>query len=310
MKHLFLINPAAGKKDSTAYCTEQIKDLCRDLDHQILVSEKPGDLTRFAREAAQTGEEIRLYACGGDGTLNEVVNGAVGYPNVAVTSWPVGSGNDFVKVFSDPARFRNLPDLLDAEESSFDLIRCGDRYALNICSMGIDARIASEMANYKKIPLLSGFGAYALSTLVNVIKGIHEPYIVEVNGQRIDSNQTLICICSGRYYGGGFNPVPDSELDDGELDVLMIKPISRLRVAKLIGDYKDGKYRELTNWITHYTTKSISIHCHKDSVVNIDGEALWAKDVTFEVCPQALRFFYPRGLDFHSVKDREAAAAK
>ena len=310
MKHLFLINPAAGKKDSTFYCASQIKALCKDLDYDILVSKQPGDLTRFAREAAQSGEEVRLYACGGDGTLNEVVNGAAGYPNAAVTSWPVGSGNDFVKVFSDPARFRSLEALLDAEETSFDLIHCGDYYAINICSMGIDARIASEMAQYKKIPLLSGFGAYALSTLVNVIKGIHEPYIVEINGERIEANQTLICICSGRYYGGGFNPVPDSEPDDGELDVLMIKAISRLRVASLIGDYKAGKYRELPTWIRHFRTKKVSIQCAKDTVVNLDGEALWAKEVTFEVCPQALRFFYPRGLSYHCAPDDAVAAVQ
>jgi len=309
MKHLFLINPAAGKKDSTQFCTEQIQDLCRGLDVEILVSRKPGDLTRFAREAAETGQEIRIYACGGDGTLNEVVNGAAGYSNVAVTSWPVGSGNDFVKVFSDPARFRSLSALLDAEETSFDLIRCGDRYALNICSIGIDARIAAEMSRYKKLPLLSGFGAYALSTLVNVIKGIHEPYVVELNGTRIDGHQTLICVCSGRYYGGGFNPVPDAELDDGELDVLMIRPVSRLQVAGLIGAYKAGRYSELPDWIRHFRTTKISVSCEKTSVVNLDGEALWAKDVTFEVCPRALRFFYPRGLDFHSIKDSETAAA-
>lgn len=308
MKHLFLINPAAGKKDSTFHCTAQIKELCQNLNYEILVSKQPGDLTRFAREAAQTGEEIRLYACGGDGTLNEVVNGAAGYSNVAITNWPVGSGNDFVKVFSDPSRFRSLEALLDSEESTFDLIRCGDHYALNICSVGIDSRIASEMSTYKRIPLLSGFGAYALSTLVNIIKGIHEPYVVELNGEKIEGHQTLICVCSGRYYGGGFNPVPDSEIDDGELDVLMIKAVSRLRVANLIGAYKAGKYKDLPEWICHYRTKKISIHCEKNTVVNLDGEARWATDVTFEVCPQALRFFYPRGLDFHSVHDEENAA--
>ena len=298
MKHCFLVNPAAGKKDSTFFCTTQIKELCRELDYEILVSKKPGDLTRFAREAAETGEEVRLYACGGDGTLNEVINGAAGHSNVSVTCWPVGSGNDFVKIFSDPARFRSLADLLDAEEASFDLIRCGSHYAVNICSLGIDARIAAEMAGFKKIPLLSGFGAYALSTLVNVIKGIHEPYTVELNGEVIDGDQTLICICSGRYYGGGFNPVPDAEPDDGVLEVLMIKPVSRLQVANLIGDYKAGKYRQLPEWIRHFRTDRVTVRCRKNTVVNLDGEVIWATDVTFENCPQSLRFAFPRGLTY------------
>ena len=310
MKHLFLINPAAGKKDSTAFCREQIETLCAGMDYEILVSQKPGDLTRFAREAAESGEELRLYACGGDGTLNEVICGAAGHDNVSVTCWPTGSGNDFVKVFSDPARFRSLSDLLDTEETAVDLIRCGDRYSVNICSVGIDARISAEMSAYKKIPLLSGFGAYALSTLVNVVKGIHEPYTVEIDDETIDGNQTLICVCSGRYYGGGFNPVPDADPDDGVLDVLMIKAVSRLRVAKLIGAYKAGRYRELSDWIRHFRTDKVSIHCRRDTVVNLDGESIWAKDITFEVCPKALRFFYPRGLSYRYAEEQQSAAAR
>ena len=109
MKHCFLVNPAAGKKDSTFLCTTQIKELCRELDYEILVSKKPGDLTRFAREAAESGEEVRLYACGGDGTLNEVINGAAGHANVSVTCWPVGSGNDFVKIFQGCVWQPSLP---------------------------------------------------------------------------------------------------------------------------------------------------------------------------------------------------------
>ena len=83
MKHIFIINPAAGKFDKTAEYTTKIESACAGLDYEILQTEAPGDATRMAREAAKTGEEIRLYACGGDGTLNEVVAGAAGYDNAA-----------------------------------------------------------------------------------------------------------------------------------------------------------------------------------------------------------------------------------
>ena len=81
MKHLFIINPAAGSKDRTAEYSQEIHRLCRqrELDYDIRVSTAPGECRRFAREAAQTGEEVRIYACGGDGTLNEVAAGADGY---------------------------------------------------------------------------------------------------------------------------------------------------------------------------------------------------------------------------------------
>ena len=159
MKHLFIINPAAGSKDRTKDYSVAIHEICsaRNLDYHIEVSAAPGDVMRIAREAAQSGEEVRIYACGGDGTLNEAAAGAAGYPNAAVTVFSGGSGNDFVKLFNDPKAFFDLERLLDAEEAEFDMIRCNGDLALNICSVGLDARIAADVASYKRLPLLQGF---------------------------------------------------------------------------------------------------------------------------------------------------------
>ena len=120
MKHLFIINPAAGKSDKTAEYTAKIESACKGQDYEIRLTEAPGDATRFAREAAKRGEEVRLYACGGDGTLNEVVAGAAGYDNAAVTAYVGGSGNDFVKMFDDRDAFRDLDRLLGAETATFN----------------------------------------------------------------------------------------------------------------------------------------------------------------------------------------------
>ena len=139
MKHIFIINPAAGKFDKTADYTSKIEAACRGLDYEIAVSREPGDCTRIAREAAQTGREVRLYACGGDGTLNEVVAGAAGFDNAAVTCFVGGSGNDFVKIFDDREAFRDIDRLLDAETATFDLIDCNGQPALNICCVGLDS---------------------------------------------------------------------------------------------------------------------------------------------------------------------------
>ena len=183
MTHLFIINPAAGSHDRTAEYTKAIEAQCsqRQLSYRIEISQGPGECTRITREAAQTGEEYRIYACGGDGTLNEVVQGAAGYDNVAITVFSGGSGNDFVKIFDDPKAFFSLERLLDAQEDTFDLIRCNGDIALNICSVGLDARIGTDVANYKRLPLLSGYRAYVASTVVNVIKGIQEHYVVEID---------------------------------------------------------------------------------------------------------------------------------
>ena len=300
MTHLFIINPAAGSRDRTKQYSQAIHELCgkRGLDYRIEVSAAPGECRRLAREAAQSGKEYRIYACGGDGTLNEVVSGAAGFDNVAVTVYSGGSGNDFVKIFSEPKAFFDLERLLDAEESTFDLIRCNDDISLNICSVGLDARIGTDVANYKRIPLLSGFRAYAVSTLINVFRGISQHYVVEIDGQTIDADHTLICACNGRFYGGGFNPVPEADPTDGLLDVLLITKVSVLKVAQVIGKYKAGRYKELPKLVRHFRTKSLTVRCDKPNAIQIDGELRISDTINIRIADEKIRFFYPKGLTY------------
>ena len=302
MKHLFIINPAAGSRDRTEEYRRKIKAACeaKGLDYQIEVSQAPGECTRIAREAARTGEEYRLYACGGDGTLNEVVAGAAGYDNVSVTVFAGGSGNDFVRLFSQTEPFRDLERLLDCEEATFDLIRCNDDISINICSVGLDARIGTDVSRYKRLPLLQGFRAYAASTVVNVIKGIAEHYVIEVNGQRIDGKKTLICACNGRFYGGGFNPVPEADPADGMLEVLVVEKVSRLKVAQVVAKYKKGLYANYPKLIRHFRTDHVRIICDKPTGINLDGELRTAQVVDFRIAPEKIRFFYPKGLTWQN----------
>lgn len=302
MKHLFIINPAAGKYDKTGEFTQKIRGICgeKGLKYEILVSRAAGDCTKIAQAAAATGEELRIYACGGDGTLNEVANGVAGCPNAAITHFPGGTGNDFIKIFSDPSAFSDLERLIDCDTAEFDLIRCGDHYGINVCSMGLDARIGTSVSKYKRLPLVSGSGAYILSTGVNLLKGIHKHYVVDIDGQVFDSRQTLICIANGRWYGGGFNPVPDAEPDDGYLHVLLIRDISLLTVPGVIGKFKKGLYRELPQYVRYFRCKRVKILCDEKSEINLDGELLMGKEAAFEVAPKAVRFFYPKGLSYHA----------
>ncbi|MBR6595525.1 MAG: diacylglycerol kinase family lipid kinase [Oscillospiraceae bacterium] len=304
MTHLFIINPAAGSRDRTEAYREKIKAACdgRGLQYEIQVSQAPGDCRRLARAAAETGEEYRIYACGGDGTLNEVADGAAGYANAAVTVFSGGSGNDFVKLFDDPKAFFDLERLLEAEEVTFDMIACNDTRALNICSVGLDARIGTDVSRYKRLPLLHGFRAYAASTVVNLCKGISEHYVVEIDGEKIDGKFTFVCACNGRFYGGGFNPVPEADPTDGLLDVLLVDKVNLLQVPGIIGKYKNGRYKELPHLVRHYRTRELKITCDKEVPVNVDGEAVYAKEVEFAIADEKLRFFYPRGLSF-AVKE-------
>lgn len=302
MKHLFIINPAAGKSDRTEEFSRKIHEVCRKhgLDYEIRVSARQGDCLTIARDACETGQELRIYACGGDGTLNEVVNGAVGFENAAVTHFPGGSGNDCIKMFSQPEAFFDLERLIDAQSTELDLVKCNGRYALSILSIGFDAKVGTDVARFKRLPLVSGKGAYILSILANMLHGLSEHYIVNVNGQSVDARQTMICVCNGRWYGGGFCPVPEAEPDDGILDVLMVNQVGILKAAGVIGHYQKGEYANYPELFRHERCDSLTIRCDGRSVVNLDGEAMWTDFATIRVAPKAIRFFYPRGLSFHA----------
>ena len=107
-------------------------------------------------------------------------------------------------------------------------------------------------------------------------------------------------------YGGSFNPIPDAEPDDGWLDVLIVEPVSRLMVAKVIGQYQHGQYRRYPNLILHRRCRSLRIQCPQPSAVNLDGELLTESDVTFRIAEEKIRFLYPKGLTWHSeTKENE-----
>ncbi len=302
MEHLFIINPAAGKHNRTDEFSWMIRQICgkHRLHFRIAVSDHPGDCARIARQAAETGKALRIYACGGDGTLNEIVSGVAGYPNVAVTHFAGGTGNDFIKVFSDPSAFQDLEQLLDCEETSFDLIDCNGDYGLNVCSVGLDARVGTQVAAYKRLPLVTGTGAYLLSALVNVIRGVASHYVVEIDGERIDGMETLIFAGNGLCYGGGFCPVPQADPRDGKLDVLVVRKVSRLQIARLLGKYKTGQYAAIPHLIRHFRTDSLRIICDRETDINLDGELRLGRDISIRIADKKIRFFYPKSVTLTS----------
>ena len=214
-----------------------------------------------------------------------------------MTHFPGGSGNDTIKIFDDPAAFTSIERLLDAEEARFDLIRCNDSYALNVLSIGFDARVGTDIARFKRLPLVSGKGAYILSIFSNMLHGLTADYTVTLDsGEVFSGRKTMICVCNGRFYGGGFNPEPD----DGLLDVLVVEKVNLLQVATVVGHYQKGRYADYPSLIYHARCRSLRIECVKESVVNIDGEAVYTTDAKIELIPQAIRFFYPKGLTYHT----------
>ena len=309
MKHLFIVNPVAGDRDKSPEIRQRVAEAFRGRQepYEVYVTTAPMDAADKIRLEADKGEHLRVYACGGDGTFNECVCGAAGRENVAVCPFPTGTGNDFCRMFGEEKDlFRDLEALLEGSEQVIDLIDCNGRACANICSVGVDARIAADVARiaadvhrYSNIPLIGGATGYVVSAMVNMFKGIATPMQIRCGDFAWDAKTSLICACNGRYYGGGFNPSRDARPDDGLMDVYIVKKVNLLQFAALIGKYAAGQADQLPQYITHFrTAEPISIRCGGQDVGNVDGEPM--PDTKFEIrlLPGALRLVVPRGMKF------------
>lgn len=298
MQHIFIINPHAGKKKSTRLLEQSIQAL--DVPHEVIFTKKAGDARRIAQLAAESGEDVRLYACGGDGTLNEVVNGAAGFANAAVTNVPMGTGNDFLKIFGKDARqrFLDLPALSVGPQAAMDLIDCGGRLGIDIACTGLDARVADDVDRYKKLPLVGGIGAYILALVENVFKGISRPAVVDVGDLHFDGELAILTVCSGRYYGGGFMPVGDNMPDDGQLEVLLVPKVGLPTLARLIGKYAKGKYRDYPDLIQYRQENRAVVRSDREMVAVVDGEVMRGKEFVFRLSEKKVNFFYPADVDY------------
>ena len=300
MKHVFIINPNAGKYDSRQRIYD-MADALREqhgLDVQCILTKKQGHATELARRLCDSGEELRFYACGGDGTVNEVANGVIGYDNAAMTVIPVGTGNDFLKNFGGAAPlFADAENLWDGPQFPMDAIDVNGRIALTIACSGIDARVAADVHKYSESPLLDGKTSYIASLAVNFLfKGIASHWTVTLDDEVIEDDFSLVAVCNGRYYGGGFMPVAEARMDDGVLNTLVVKKVSRVTFARFVGPYSKGEYSKFPEYAHCSTPQVIRIHSEKPDIVTcLDGECMTNSDVTIRLSEKKLNFFGPEG---------------
>ena len=300
MKHVFIINPTAGKADSRQKIYDMAEALREKhgLDVQCILTKKQGHATEIAKRLCESGEELRFYACGGDGTVNEMANGIIGYDNAAMTAIPVGTGNDFLKNFGDDMeKFRDAENLWDGPQFPMDAIDVNGRIALTIACSGIDARVAADVHKYSESPLLDGKGSYIYSLAVNFLfKGIGSHWTVELDGVATEGSWSLVSVCNGRYYGGGFMPVAEARMDDGVLNTLVVREVNRRTFLRFVGPYSKGEYYKFPAYAHCSTPKVVRIRSNKPDIVTcLDGETMTSSDVTIQMAEHKLNFFGPIG---------------
>ncbi len=302
MKHLFIVNPMSGKGTAAENFNETLEAEVKKLglpDFVIYVTKSQGDGLKYTKKQVEKGEPIRVYACGGDGTLYEVVNACAEHKNAEVAAIPLGSGNDFIRIFGKKEDLLNISDHINGTPMEFDLIKCGDKYAINQCSMGLDAEVCAKQASFKKMPVLSGEAAYTASLLYCFIGKMKSRFTVQIDDCEPFTDDMLFCVAgNSRWYGGGYMGAPKALTYDGLLDFIVVrKDCPRIKLLTLINQYKRGEHLSWARTVFK-RGKKITIKSEKPAAVNIDGECEYVTESTFEIVEKGIKYVIPACSDF------------
>lgn len=294
MKHLFIINPKAGKGEAINY-KDEIEEYFKDKGdtYEILITEGSGHATEYVKRYDYS-ERCKVYAIGGDGTLNEVLNGLIG-KDVELGIIPAGSGNDFVKTYLGELDFKKiLSNTIEGTSKEVDIGYINNRYFMNISSIGFDAHVANNAKNYKGNMLVSGPMAYILGAVEALIKFKSQRVKFIIDDIEFDEEMFLIAAANGKYYGGGMVLAPDAEIVDGLLDVYGVKksnPYKVIRYLKAFLTKNDIKKIEETYY---YKCKRLKVISEKEIISNIDGEIVRNKEFNLEIIPKGIKLIIPK----------------
>lgn len=313
MKYVFIVNPIAGNDDK-AKIFYRIKSAFRQIDDEMIIEEThaQGDAQRISKEYAEKyGKDCVIVSCGGDGTVHEVANG-LAHTDTPLMVLPLGTGNDFAKKVYNTKKI-NVENVIKSfglwngkikyDIMPIDLIDYNGEKCINVMSFGVDTvveKVGRKMA--EKAPFL-GHNAYKMAVLPVLSKGLHYKISYELNCLHANTNKeytisdidkdfSLMAICNASYYGGGFCPAPNSVIDDGILDGVIIDGMPIANGVPLIAKYSAGNLNEKTSLFCHnhyitsgkiYTTDGTSL------LGNCDGENFNYSSVDFFVDKKALK---------------------
>ncbi len=303
MKNYFIVNPIAGTGKALELVTKalnKVNDNYKQNNELIMIqTTKPGESTKICKELCEEhkNELINIFACGGDGTCFEVLNGIIGYENVNFGMLPVGSCNDFLKSFKG-YDFMDVEKQIDGVPLNTDIIKVNNEYIINVANFGFDAR-----ANRDQILLRpkckSVKQAYNKALFRNIISPkLGDKVIVKVDGQEVfDGKILLSAVANARFYGGGYQCAPIAEVNDGLIDVIIVKKVSVLTFARLVKFYKAGEHinnPKFKKFIIFKQGKSVEIVAKNNLVASFDGEVRENQIYHLEVIDKKIKFIIPK----------------
>ncbi len=312
MKHLIVFNPGSGKNNEQAESFRNlIKEKFAGLDYEIYETTGPRSVIPFLKKYLKEQKDtVRVYACGGDGTVHEVANGLVGAKNAELAILPIGTGNDFVKYYGvtneNIDQYRDFEPLIKGTAQPIDLSKISGGgleepwYSINVINFGFDAIVGARGNYYKEHGLpkdaKEGTNPYDYALKHDAMKwGRFNDIEVFADGEKLNEKQMLLAtLAQGQWVGGQFKCAPKSDNTDGLIDVCVLKTMTFLGLGMIIGTYTKGKHLDRKRKkIVYRQAKEIKMVSPKDFDVCVDGEMICGKEFKVEVCPKALKLVPP-----------------
>jgi len=294
--YTFIINPIAGKGRGKKLLHSLERKIHANFpESEILITQDRLHAFELAKKRKDNANEV-VVAVGGDGTVNEVANGLIG-GKAMMSVIPIGSGNDFVKMFNIPTDIEKAISKIkqgsihNSDAGSVDIESFSGekhtRYFINGIGIGFDAAVAHQTTKFKH---LRGISLYAFSVAVILFKYKTPNLLLSMNGSSMNGEHFLIAIGNGKCAGGGFYLTPDAEIDDGLLDVCYIDNVTIPQVIKIFPRVMKGRHKN--HHKVHFErTDALRVESQQEIMVHADGEVLETKARIIDIIvnPNALQ---------------------
>ncbi|MBE6141441.1 MAG: YegS/Rv2252/BmrU family lipid kinase [Erysipelotrichaceae bacterium] len=301
MKHLIICNTHAGHgKDAKELALKAFEGL----DFEIYETVDQRSAISFLRNYFKDHKELtRVYACGGDGTLHEVVNGLVGVKNAELALYACGTGNDFAKVYGGKDKFLDFKKLIHGNPTPIDLTKLEGPsmkepwYSINVINFGFDAIVGAKGNENKKKGIKDPYG-FTHAIVPAILHGRFNKATITADGEDLNGKKFLLgSVSQGQFVGGEWHAAPKSNNTDGLLDVCVAKTMTFLGLmTKLFGAYHDGKHIDnpkLKKKVIYRRSKEVTIVAPSDIDLCVDGEMIRGNNFKCTIVPQAIKFVIP-----------------
>ncbi len=279
MKILIIVNPMSGR-GKAAKNISKLESLLekKEVDYKMVQTSSPGDAKTIASERRKDFDIVSVF--GGDGTMNEVLNGLVG-GNTPMSIIPIGTGNDFARSANLPMKMEPaLDNILKGKPISYDIgLFNNERYFINVIGIGFDAFANIQS---RKIKRLRGTMVYVVAVFKTLRQWTSVKMKIQMDDKEIEDLSYLTCIANGWSVGGGLSLAPDANLNDGFFDICHVSDISSIKIVRHFSRLMNGKINDFSE-VSLHRSKKIKITSNDYLPMHLDGEIIEGENKEFDI---------------------------